>query len=998
MKSKCFLPIVAVCAVFALLAFASCGKGDSPSPSPTPNPPDPPVVAESLEFAGQYSSGRADVSSDAASFVVEFNSSGSWAVNVPAACAAWCKVSPASGDGGKKSEVRVSVSGNDGYDERNASLTFSCGKARKTFVVAQKQRDAMLLASSSKVEVDEDGGTFAVKIRSNVEVKCEVPAQYAGWLRLNGKAGGRALSDLQYSFTADANDTAAPREGVITFSGADVVEEVRVLQFGGNSLVLTEPVVYVNPLGGRFGVELKSNCDYTFAITEGSEWLREDVSRAMSSHTVYFIADANSQPSERRAAVTFTSADGSVSDRLTVVQREKGALVCGERQIDVDCAGGAFHIEYASTEGEITYSSPYWIGVFPDAPDSRAMADHRLQIKVSPNIVKEERSGYVVLALADGSAKDSVLVTQDALEYTIVTSLEDGDFADARSHEFTISVTSPLESTLKASAPLKKMSDNTFVMPANYAPGTMGSASVEVRIADVLMEMVSVSYDEPILPEIKDRELDVAAVASSVKVNIMTNTDIAPSIQSSASWISLREAKVCERGYAIDTWVFDVKENTSDQPRQATIRFSAGAFWSGDVVVTQAGAAPPIDKEQEVEVPAGGSLGDELGDEKMAIQKLTVKGEINGADVATLREMATDGELVEIDLSNTSLRKDLQHQYYPGGWRPGKITDDDMVGHYMFYRTNVRAVTLPGTLKKIGYYAFRESKVEEMEIPAGVAEIEESAFFGCKNLRRVSVPGTVKDLPLGCFEGAVSLSDVALGDGVRSIGDFAFAPYEAYTTQGALTEISLPASLEKIGKGAFLSTKLTEVTVPASVERIGEAAFSECRRLNRVVFECSMDTLPARVLHNTLGINEIVFPRGLKVIGEYALDHVGMDYLTIPDGVTELMKGACNGSGKKGLTLPESLEVIGAYALGYQSMSSTFTIPSKVRYIGARAFDGACYIKELHMKNPVPPQRDGDIFFSTFKYEECTLYVPRGSARAYSADSYWLKFKAIVEE
>ena len=159
-----------------------------------------------------------------------------------------------------------------------------------------------------------------------------------------------------------------------------------------------------------------------------------------------------------------------------------------------------------------------------------------------------------------------------------------------------------------------------------------------------------------------------------------------------------------------------------------------------------------------------------------------------------------------------------------------------------------------------------------------------------------------------------------------------------------------------------------------------------------------MDTLPARVLHNTLGINEIVFPRGLKVIGEYALDHVGMDYLTIPDGVTELMKGACNGSGKKGLTLPESLEVIGAYALGYQSMSSTFTIPSKVRYIGARAFDGACYIKELHMKNPVPPQRDGDIFFSTFKYEECTLYVPRGSARAYSADSYWLKFKAIVEE
>jgi len=957
------------------------------------------VQVESLEFTGQYSSGRADVASGATSFAVTFNSSGDWSVTVPQSCSAWCKVSSANGSQGQNREVQISVTKNDTYDERNASLAFVCGSVRKTFVVTQKQLDAMLLASSSKVEVEEDGGSFSVKIRANVEVKCEVPAQYAGWLHLSGQSGGRALSDSQYSFTVDRNETAAKREGVIVFTGAGATEEVHVFQVGGNSLILTQSTIYVSPEGGRFGVELKANCEYAYAIGEGSDWLHEDASRAMSSHTVYFTADPNENiGEERRATVTFTSTDGTALDLLTVVQRERGALVCGERQIDAECAGGTFAIEYASTNGDIRFTSPHWIELVRDRATSRAMADYRLRINVSPNLNKAERRGYVSLALPDGSAKDSVLVTQGALEYTVTTSLKDGDYDDARSHEFTLSVTSPIEPVIEATAPIKKLSGNTFLMPANYTRGLSGLLSVMIRLAGVPVEAVPVNYAAPVEPEIEEKEIAVRAVAGTVRVNVRANTDISASIQGSPSWIALREAKIAERGYATDTWVFDVKENASAEPRQAVIRFSAGDFWSGTAILTQEGAAPPIGNEGEVDVPSEGTLGEALGDGLMTIDKLTISGGVNGKDVATLREMATNGALVELDLSSTVLRKDLQNQYYPGTWRPGKMTEDDMIGHYMFYQTNLRSVTLPKTLKKIGFYAFNASKIEEIDIPSGVTEIDESAFRNCAKLRRASVPGTVESLPKRCFEGATALSEVTLAEGIRSIGEYAFVPYEAYTTQGALTEINLPSTLEEIGRNAFLSTKIRQVVIPAAVSKIGEYAFSECRRLNKVVFNCTMDTLPKRVLYNTLGISEIVFPQGLKVIGEYALDHIGMDYLVIPEGVTELMKGACNGSGKKSLVLPESLEVIGAFSLGYRSMCSSFTIPSKVRFIGNRAFDGACYIKELHIKNPEPPAREGNIFSSSFKYEDCTLYVPAGSAKAYSADPYWLKFKSIVEE
>lgn len=127
------------------------------------------------------------------------------------------------------------------------------------------------------------------------------------------------------------------------------------------------------------------------------------------------------------------------------------------------------------------------------------------------------------------------------------------------------------------------------------------------------------------------------------------------------------------------------------------------------------------------------------------------------------------------------------------------------------------------------------------------------------------------------------------------------------------------------------------------------------------------------------------------------LDEAGLDLLVIPEGVTTLMEGACNSSGIKGVTLPQSIEYIGAQALAGITMSSSVTIPPNVTFIGNRAF-GMSYITRLHIQCVTPPEHQGDIFSPNFSYSNCTLYVPKGSAAAYSADAYWLKFKEIIEE
>ncbi len=74
------------------------------------------------------------------------------------------------------------------------------------------------------------------------------------------------------------------------------------------------------------------------------------------------------------------------------------------------------------------------------------------------------------------------------------------------------------------------------------------------------------------------------------------------------------------------------------------------------------------------------------------------------------------------------------------------------------------------------------------------------------------------------------IKTVTIGDGITSIGDYAF-----YSCRG-LTELTLPNSVTSIGWYAFQGcTGLTELTLPSSVTRIGKNAFSDCSGLEKII-------------------------------------------------------------------------------------------------------------------------------------------------------------------
>ena len=104
---------------------------------------------------------------------------------------------------------------------------------------------------------------------------------------------------------------------------------------------------------------------------------------------------------------------------------------------------------------------------------------------------------------------------------------------------------------------------------------------------------------------------------------------------------------------------------------------------------------------------------------------------------------------------------------------PGRYTR--VTDHMFFGCVNMKYITLPNSVTAIGQYAFRGSiALENMIMSGNIKRIEEGTFFDCYNLRSIALP-----------------------NGVTSIGDFAF-----WNCLG-MTAVSIPPSVNTIGKDVF---------------------------------------------------------------------------------------------------------------------------------------------------------------------------------------------------
>ena len=179
-------------------------------------------------------------------------------------------------------------------------------------------------------------------------------------------------------------------------------------------------------------------------------------------------------------------------------------------------------------------------------------------------------------------------------------------------------------------------------------------------------------------------------------------------------------------------------------------------------------------------------------------------------------------------------------------------------------------------------------------------------YYIPSSIKSVTITGG--EIPYDAFCNCSGLTSVTIGNGVTSIGNFAFE----YCS--GLTSITIPDSVTSIGKNAFAGcTGLSSITIPDSVTSIGNFAFEYCSGLTSVHISdigkwCAIsfgnyDANPLMYAHdlyvNGVLVKDLIIPDSVKSIGNYAFYNCsGLTSVTIGNSVTGIGDFAFRGCHK----------------------------------------------------------------------------------------------------
>lgn len=174
-------------------------------------------------------------------------------------------------------------------------------------------------------------------------------------------------------------------------------------------------------------------------------------------------------------------------------------------------------------------------------------------------------------------------------------------------------------------------------------------------------------------------------------------------------------------------------------------------------------------------------------------------------------------------------------------------------------------------LEVIGADAFAWTVLEEFTAPTWLRTLSQEAFFGCGQLRRVLLNEGLETLGTGeenrfgerrcgAFQDS-GVAEVLLPASLRKIG------YCAFKGCAELKQIALPEGLRVVGEEAFARSGLEHVALPRDLREIREAAFYRCAVLSAVAVSegCALEEVWALAFAGTGLAERPRLPAGARV-------------------------------------------------------------------------------------------------------------------------------------
>lgn len=266
-----------------------------------------------------------------------------------------------------------------------------------------------------------------------------------------------------------------------------------------------------------------------------------------------------------------------------------------------------------------------------------------------------------------------------------------------------------------------------------------------------------------------------------------------------------------------------------------------------------------------------------------------------------------------------------------------------------FFNCPLTTINLPGTVEKIGNYAFKGTSLSgSLYLPNSLKTIGISAFEGLKLTGTLTIPDSVTTISSEAFyNNKFTKLVIGQNSSLTTIGNNAFrnnqisnaiALPKSLTTVGynafranSISKLALNYGLKSIGYEAFESNKITgTINIPVTVEKIDTQAFKS-NQIEAVIFNknSALTTLGSYAFSNNKISNAIMMPKGLTKISSYVFSNNTISSLSFEEGsvATVIERNAFSGQAK--------------------SIKGTLEIPASVTSIDFWAFTGALDVNLL---------------------------------------------------
>ncbi|MBQ2719238.1 MAG: leucine-rich repeat domain-containing protein [Clostridia bacterium] len=258
------------------------------------------------------------------------------------------------------------------------------------------------------------------------------------------------------------------------------------------------------------------------------------------------------------------------------------------------------------------------------------------------------------------------------------------------------------------------------------------------------------------------------------------------------------------------------------------------------------------------------------------------------------------------------------------------------------------------------------ARLTEVTLPEGIKTLGDAAFAGCTALTAITLPSSLTYVGSSVFDGCTALAYTEW-EGAYYLGN-AEAPtlYLAAVKSRGITEATLPSGVRFIASRAFYDCReLASVTLPSDLLSVGAEAFGRCTALRRVEIsdlsafcriafadEAANPAAVAGALSlNVTPITALTVPEGVTAIGDFAFLGLPLTEITLPTTLVSVGDYALAGTAVTALTLPSSLTVIGEGAFRHAAALTEVTLPAALLSIGRDAFYGCTALTSATLQN-----------------------------------------------